>query len=221
MKVYINSKTLSLNNQKLLQEDLNVPFELNSSIISDVLVTVYDESNKATQKTLFFILEDITQKFEEHVKDLFKDFEEENLWIIFFVVLDDLDKGTEMSLRLFEMGCDEGNVMIFPVFDYFEVKDWLVDFVQSQCKKGFGELQDVRNMVLLEGIVECREGFTRKVNKSKAINESFCETFMENPGLSVDTYFPKETESEHFFIKEDFTTLLKKKFPLYNNNNNF
>jgi len=64
MKVYINSKTLSLNNQKLLQEDLNVPFELNSSTISDVLVTVYDESNKATQKTLFFILEDITQEFE-------------------------------------------------------------------------------------------------------------------------------------------------------------
>jgi len=45
-----------------------------------VLVTVLDESNEATQKTLFFILEDISQEFEEHVKDLIKDFEDENVW---------------------------------------------------------------------------------------------------------------------------------------------
>jgi len=66
----------------------------------------------------------------------------------------------------------------------------------------------------LEGIEECREGFTKNMNKLKPINASFCETFMENPGLCVDTYFPKETKSEHFFMKEDFTQLLKKKFPL-------
>jgi len=54
-----------------------------------------------------------------------------------------------MALRIYERGCDEANVMIFPVFDYFEVKDWLVDFVKYECKQGFGELQYVRNQVFL------------------------------------------------------------------------
>ncbi len=61
--------------------------------------------------------------------------------------MDDLDRGTESALRLFEVGCDEANVMIFPVFDYFEIKDWLENFVKSQCSEFFDPLRDMRNYV--------------------------------------------------------------------------
>lgn len=69
----------------------------------------------------------------------------------------------------------------------------------------------------MKGIQECRKEFTKNMSNTKPINASFSEAFLENPGLCVDTYFPKEADNEHFFVKEDFTALLKKKLPTQDN----
>lgn len=58
-----------------------------------------------------------------------------------------MESGTEKALQLFEIVCKETNVMIFPVFDYFEVKDWLQNFVKSHSSNVFDSLRDIRNEV--------------------------------------------------------------------------
>jgi len=67
---------------------------------------------------------------------------------MFLCLIDTLEGGSELTLRLFEIAAQESNVMIFPVFDYNEVKDWLLNFIKSQSSEVFDSLRDIRNEVL-------------------------------------------------------------------------
>ena len=64
-----------------------------------------------------------------------------------FCLIDSLEGGSELSLKLFEMSSKEPNVMIFPILDYNEMKDWLLNFVKSQACGVFDSLRDIRNEV--------------------------------------------------------------------------
>lgn len=68
---------------------------------------------------------------------------------MFLCLIDKLEEGSDLMLNIFEKFSYEPNIMIFPVFDYNEVKDWLLNFIKSQSSNVFDKLRDIRNEVCI------------------------------------------------------------------------
>ncbi len=64
-----------------------------------------------------------------------------------FYLIDSLETGSELALKLFELFSQEINFMMFPVFDILEIKDWLINFIKSQSSDIFKKLKEIRNEV--------------------------------------------------------------------------
>jgi hypothetical protein len=67
--------------------------------------------------------------------------------ITIFVMCNDLDVGSEVMLDLFDYCANEVNTMIFPVVDYFEIKDWLFNHIKTNSSEVFEQLKGLRNEV--------------------------------------------------------------------------
>jgi hypothetical protein len=67
--------------------------------------------------------------------------------VILFVFQDDIDSSSKVMLELFQLTCEELNVMIFPVLDFFEVRDWIANHFKVHNSEIFKNLKGIRNDV--------------------------------------------------------------------------
>lgn len=62
---------------------------------------------------------------------------------------EDLETSCDMMLDLFQITCEELNVMIFPASDFFEIRDWVANHFKVHNSEIFNNLKSIRNEVNL------------------------------------------------------------------------